>query len=116
MFNYEEYVKAVKATALTTAKKALISALLRKVPFLFWGPFGAVTSLLVGKLLETLFEQAEFAIYFKYTDLRVDKQGVAFAQVAMDNYKIQKTGTEDEKIQSEKRLIECFKNFISFHT
>jgi hypothetical protein len=114
--NYDEYVKAVKSTALTTAKKTLISALLRKVPFLFWGPFGAVTSMLIGKGLELLFEQAEFAIYFKYTDLRVDKQGLTFAQVAMDNYRIQQNGTEDEKKQSEERLINCFKHFISFHT
>jgi hypothetical protein len=114
--NYQEYVEAVKSTALTTAKKTLISALVKKVPFLFWGPIAPLTAMAVEKGLELLFEQVEFAVYFKYTDLRVDKQGQVFAQVAMENYKVQKNGTEDEKKQSELRLINCFKNFISFHT
>lgn len=114
--NYQEYVEAVKSTALTTAKKTLISALLKKVPFLFYGPFGAITTLAVEKALELLFKEAEFAVYFKYTDLRVDRQGLDFSRVAMENYKIQQTGTEDEKKKSEERLIACFKNFISLHT
>lgn len=113
---YDDYIKAVRSAALTTAKKSLIAALLKKVPFLFFGPLAPLTNLLVGKALDLLFEQAEFAIYFKYTDLRVDKQGSDFSKIALENYEIQQHGTEDEKRKSEEKLINSFKHFISFHT
>ena len=114
--NYQEYVEAVKTTAIATAKKSLLTALLKKVPFLFWGPLAPLVNICVEKCIEILIRETEFGVFFLYTDFRVDRQGIDFAKVAMENHKIQQTGTEDEKRNSEKRLIDCFKQFISVRT
>jgi len=111
--NHQEYVDAAKTAAITMGKSALISALLKKVPFLFIGPLNPIMGWIIQKFLEVLIRETEFGIFFLYIDLRVDRQGQDFTKVAMENHKVQQTGTEDEKRASELRLINSFKNFIS---
>lgn len=114
--SYQVYVDAVKTAAIATAKKSLLTALLKKVPFLFWGPIAPLTAFCVEKCVEILIKETEFAAFFLYTDLRVNRQGTDFSKVAIENLKVQQTGTENEKKQSEEKLVACFKTFISFHT
>ena len=113
---HSEYVEVIKKTALDAGKKLLLGELLKRVPFLFWGPLGAVTSLLVTKCLEILIQQTEFGIFFLYIDMRTDQQGKEFSSTAMKNYQIQQHGTPDEKKKSEEELIKAFKSFVRLST
>lgn len=113
MSTHQEYIDAIKKSAVTTGTKALLAVLLKKAPYLFIPVVGPITSLLVGKLVEILIQSTEFEVYFKYIDLRVDAQGRDFSEVALDNFQIQQTGTADEKRKIEKELIEKFKTFAS---
>lgn len=111
MPSHQEAVEAIKKALLSTGKEVLIKALVKKVPFLFFGPWGAVTELLIGKLVEILINETEFATFALYIDLRTDRQGKVFSEAVRKNYHAQLNGTEDEKIKSEKELIEKFKEF-----
>jgi hypothetical protein len=112
MKTHAEYVEALKSSAISTGKKVLIGAVSKKLPFLFLPVLGPIVSFLLGKVVEILVQETEFAIYFKYIDLRVDKQGREFSEAAMRNFNAQKSGDADAKAQSEKELIEKFKAFV----
>lgn len=109
---HSEYVEVIKNTAINLGKKTLMKALLTKVPFLFYGPFGVITELLIEKALVILIRETEFAVFFKYIDMRVDQQGKDFTEAALNNYRIQQNGTPEEKKKSEEELISKFKSFV----
>jgi hypothetical protein len=111
MTTHQEYVDALKASAIATGKKVLIEALVKRVPFLFIPVIGPLVELIVGKLVEILIQQTEFAIFFKYIDMRVDDQGREFSQAAINNRNMQFHGTPEEKEKAEKELIEKFRAF-----
>lgn len=112
MNSHQEYVDIIKKSAVATGKKALVAALTKKLPFLFIPVVGPLVSLLAGKLVEILVRETEFAIFFKYIDLRVDAQGRSFSEAAIKNHKAQVSGTSEEKIKAEKELIEKFREFV----
>jgi hypothetical protein len=112
MTTHQEYVDAIKKSAISTGKRLLIKALVTRVPFLFWPPFGLVTSFLIGKEVEILVAETEFAIFFTYIDMRVDAQGRAFSQAAIKNYQAQLNGSPQEKSEAEKELMDSFKKFV----
>lgn len=112
MANHQEYVDALKKSAVSTGKKALISYLSKKLPFLFIPVIGPIVGLLLGKVVEILVQETEFAIFFVYTDMRVDAQGRAFSNAAMRNYHAQTNGTPEEKLAAEKELIDKFRAFV----
>jgi hypothetical protein len=109
---HQEYVDAIKKSAISAGKKVLISTISKKLPFLFLPVIGPVTSLLLGKVVEILVQETEFAIFFKYIDLRVDSQGREFSEAAIRNFQVQQTGSPDEKAKTEKELIEKFRSFV----
>jgi hypothetical protein len=109
--SHQEYVDAIKNTAVSTGKKVLIEYLTKQFPYLFIPVLGPVVSFVIGKLVEILVRETEFAIFFKYIDLRVDSQGRAFSQAAMNNYDAQKNGTPEEIKKAELELIDKFRKF-----
>lgn len=108
----QEYIDAIKKAAIATGKSGLIKVLLIKAPFLFYPVIGPITELLLGKILEILINETEFAAFFLYMDVRISKQGKEFAEAAVNNYKVQQTGTDQEKKDAEKLLMEKFKPLI----
>lgn len=108
---HEDYVNMLKDTALKMGKKALKDKALKVVPFLFWGPLGPITEIVIGKVVETVIIQSELVAFYYYIDLRTSSQGRAFSRAAHANYKAQQSGTEEEKKKAEKDLIEAFNNF-----
>jgi hypothetical protein len=109
----QEYLESLKKALIQTGSKTLIRAVSTRLPFLFYGPFGAIASLLITKLVELLFNEAEMLAFIKYTDLRVDAEGRKFSEAAIKNYQAQQNGTEDEKRKCEENLIKAFKDFAT---
>lgn len=108
---HSEYVKIIQKTLTELAVKKILEALLLEAPFLFWGPLGPFTKMVITKVVTKAYEQGEMAVFFKYIDMRVDAQGSAFSAAAIKNFQVQQTGTEDEKKKSEQELIAAFKSF-----
>lgn len=108
---HSEYVEIIKKTATDLAVKLILEELLIEVPFLFWGPVGPLTKLVVTKVVTKAYEKGEMLVFFKYIDMRVDAQGIAFTEAAIKNHQAQLNGTEDEKKLAEKNLIAAFKSF-----
>jgi hypothetical protein len=109
---HSEYVKVIQKTITDLAIRKILEALLKEAPFLFWGPFGPITKALITKVVMKAYEQGEMLAFFKYIDMRVDAQGVAFTKAAIKNHHIQQHGTEDEKKKAEQELIVAFKSFV----
>ena len=112
MSTHQEYVDAVKKAAISTGKKALITYLTKKVPYLFVPVLGPVVSLLLGKVVEILIKETEFAIFFQYIDMRVDGQGRDFSEAVILNHKAHLSGDKDEIIKAEANLIKKFRAFV----
>lgn len=111
---HSEYVEIIKKTATDLAVKIILEVLLKEVPFLFWGPLGPLTKVIVTKVITIAYQQGELAVFFKYIDMRVDRQGTTFSDAAIKNYHVQQNGTEDEKKKAEAELIIAFKSFAKF--
>lgn len=109
---HQEYVDAIKKSAIATGKKLLIQAIAKKLPFLFVPVIGPITSFALEKVVEILVRETEFGIYFKYIDLRVDAQGRDFSEAAIKNYHVQQSGDKDAIAKAERELIEKFKSFV----
>lgn len=108
---HSEYVEVIKKTATDLAVKLFLEVLLKEVPFLFWGPFGPLTKAIVTKVVTIVYNKGEMAVFFKYIDMRVDKQGTNFSEAAIRNHIAQQSGTPDEKLKAEADLIIAFKSF-----
>jgi hypothetical protein len=108
---HQEYVDSIKKVAISAGKKVLIEAVAKKLPFLFIPVIGPIVSLLLGKIVEILISETEFALFFGYIDLRIDAQGRAFSEAAILNHYTQIHGSPNEKLASEKALIEKFRAF-----
>lgn len=109
---HSEYAAIIQKTATDLAVKFILQELLTAVPFLFWGPLGPLTKMVITKAITVAYSKAEMAVFFKYIDMRVDAQGSAFSEAAIKNHIAQQTGTEDEKKLAEANLIAAFKPFI----
>jgi hypothetical protein len=109
---HKDYVEAIKNSAIAAAKKQLALALIKKVPYLFWGPLGPIMDFAIEQVVTILINETEFAIYFKYIDMRVDAQGRAFSEAAIKNLEAQKSGDPVAIAQAEKELMEKFKAFV----
>lgn len=109
---HSEYVEVIKKTATDIGVKIILRELLLEVPFLFWGPVGPLTKLIVTKVVTKAFHEGEMAIFFQYIDMRTDLQGRRFSQAAINNAIAQRNGTPDEKKKAEAELILAFKSFV----
>lgn len=108
---HQEYVDAIKKSAVATGKKVLVEYFKKQLPFMFLPGLGPITGFVLEKAVEVLVRETEFGIFFQYIDLRVDKQGLDFSQAAIKNYRAQQSGDKDEIAKAEKELIEKFRSF-----
>lgn len=111
MATHQEYVDSIKKSAVAAGKKLLIAELTKRVPWLFIPVIGPLVSLVLGKVIEILVNETEFAIFFNYIDMRTDSQGREFSKAALVNLAAQRTGSPQEKAQAERDLIVKFKTF-----
>jgi hypothetical protein len=109
---HDEYVEVLKSTISKLVIKSATEIVFKKVAFLAWGPLGPLTSYLIEKLVGIIINETELAIFLKYTDFRISKQGKIFSEAAIKNSEAQKNGSEDEKKKAEEELINSFRAFV----
>lgn len=112
MTSFQIYVDSMKSAALSLGKKAVLKLIFARLPFLAWGPLGMIAGYVVEKILTAFINGNETAIFFKYIDFRVNGQSGDFIEKALENDRIQREGTEDEKIKAKKALEDAFDKFI----
>ena len=109
---FDDYIKQAKAFILKRAVKQVFKILVTKLPFLSWGPVGPLVQFLLKIVIKLAIYETDMSIFFLYTDVRVNAQGREFYQAAEDNMRVQKEGTEQEKKDAEKFLIDSFRNLV----
>jgi hypothetical protein len=108
--SHEEYVKTLKDAAARLAVDVLIREVSKRLPFLFVPVLNPIVTFLLKKVVEILFTQTEFAVFFAYIDMRVDAQGRKFISAAKENRQAQINGTPEEKKLAEDKLISTFRD------
>jgi hypothetical protein len=110
----DQYVETIKETALSMGKKLVMDWLVSKAAFMAWAFPNMIAGFFVSKVLEVAIRETEFGLFFLYIDLRTSAQGKDFAEAAIRNQLLQKTGTEQEKADAEADLIRKFRDFVKF--
>lgn len=88
--------------------------LITRIPFLSLGPVNSLLALFLTKLIGIILDQTELSLFIGYIDIRTNKQGNDFIQAAINNQKIQQSGSVEEKKKAEEELIEKFRLFARF--
>lgn len=112
MPTHDDYVNLLKSTLQSAVTKSTVAALVTLLPWLSWPPIYWMVQKIVAKIVSIIIYETEMAAFFKYTDLRVAKQGREFIDAALANAAIQKTGTPEQKAVSEMALIGKLREFV----
>jgi hypothetical protein len=94
------------STRLTLTWAASISGGLTLTPAI-----NKIIEVLSNKLFVYLAEQSELGVFFLYIDTRVGEQSRDFEAAAYNNWKARQSGTEEERLNAEKKLWYAFKAF-----
>jgi len=108
----QEYIDLIKSAFLTAGKKAVMGYLVDKIAFFSLPIVNPILSMIVEKILTILIQSAEMLAFFTYTDFRVAAQGKSFEAAALRNHIAQQGGSDDEKREAEKLLIDSLRSFI----
>jgi hypothetical protein len=92
----EQYTSAIESAILHLLKNAIITALVKRLPFLALPVINPLFGFIVAKVLQLGADQAKLRAFFIYTDLRTSAQASAFENDAIEFFK-QRT-PENEKI------------------
>lgn len=106
----DQYVDALKQTAIDMGTKLVVQLLLKKIP----GFFSPLLTLVVGHILKLAIKHTEMGAFFLFIDTRVNKQGQDFAKRALANREVQINGTPEQKARAEKELMDSFRAFVMF--
>ena len=109
----DEYVASIKSSFVTLGTKAAMGYLVTQMPFIAEPIMYKLVETLVYEMMTKVVNGGELAIFFQYTDFRVNQQGNAFVQAALKNHQAQLSGTEEEKQRAETELIDRFAEFAS---
>lgn len=111
---YQAYVDSIVSFAKDQAKKILLREVGKRLPFLFVTGLNPITTLVLSKLVDILFRETEFLIFYAYVDVRTSAQGRAFSEAAINYNRALKDGTlsEEDKKKYEETLITKFRNFV----
>lgn len=107
----DEYVASIKSAFVSLATKFTMAWAITLSPAFANKFLSKIIELIANKLFQFLANQSELGIFFIYIDTRVGEQATAFNDAAMHNWKVQKSGTKEEKAKSEADLFAKFKTF-----
>jgi len=110
----EEYVAALKHSALVIAKKQVMAKLVATIPFFSLPFFNPLALLIVTRVLETAIMKTEMGLFFLYTDVRVNAQASRFVTAALDFNEAKHLGTAKEAKLAEEKMVGAFRNFAKF--
>lgn len=111
----KEYVEAVKSVFVIIGKKTVIAALTSALPFFGIPPFSYLAGMAIEWVLVKVATAGDMGIFFIFVDLRVAVQHEDFENIAIKNYRIQQSGTKEEKNAVEKELILAVDNFVKLN-
>lgn len=111
---HDDYINTLKGYLLKKMVKSSLKYILVKAPFLAWGPLGYITELILEKLVSIMINQTELALFLKFTDFRVSRQGKVFHNAILRNQTAQKGGNPDEIKIAEQELKDTFRDLIKF--
>lgn len=112
--SHDDYINTLKGYLLKKMVKSSFTYILAKAPFLAWGPLGYITQLILEKLISMLINETELALFLKFTDFRVSRQGKVFHNAMLRNQTAQKGGNPDEIKLAEQELKDTFRSLVSF--
>lgn len=112
--NRDEYVETIKQAALTTGVKLVMAYIIGMQPVLGTPFFKTITEWFVTRILNIAIIKTELGAFFLYIDFRTSAQGRAFFDAAIKNKLVQKNGTEREKKDAEKAVIDSFRTLVRF--
>lgn len=110
---HSEYVEILKGQGQQILKKVLLRVLLRKLPFLAFGPANVLTVKAVEWLVKEGVEEGEMRLFFAYIDLRSDQFAKEFESIMIRNHKIQQIGTDEDKKAIELELEEALDRLVN---
>ena len=112
--NHQQYADIIKSAALSAGKKAVMSYIVTAVPFFALPIINPILGLVVNWVLTIAIDETEMGLFFMYIDFRTNLQGKEFEAAALENFRAQTEGTEEEKINAEKNLIAKFRALAKF--
>jgi hypothetical protein len=112
--NRDQYVETIKQAALTTGTNLVMAAIIAAQPILGTPLLKAILQWVVSKILGIAILKTELGAFFLYIDFRTSAQGRAFFDAAMKNKLVQEKGTEEEKMNAEKAVIDSFRALVKF--
>lgn len=109
---YDDYIAILRSHILDKASKKVFQLLVEKFAFMAAGPQAYIAQRIITWILKKAIYETEMQVFFKYIDIRTDYQGEKLYEAMERNQDIQINGTESEKRESEKILIDRFRDFI----
>jgi hypothetical protein len=93
----EAYTSAIESAILNLLKNAIITALVKRLPFLALPMINPLFGYVVAKVLQLGADEAKIRIFFIYTDLRTNLQASNFEKAALE-YEASKTHENERKM------------------
>jgi len=109
---FDQYIEEAKSFLLKCAVNKVFEVLISKFTFLAWGPLGPLVKYILGKVLKIAIYESEMAVFFLYTDIRVNAQGRKFYRDIEANLTAQNGEDEEAKKNAEQNLIDSFRNLV----
>ena len=110
---HSEYVNIVKGFGENALKKAMMGAVIKQLPLFALGPWNYVLGRLAGWLAINMVEEAEMRVFFLNVDFRTSVQAKDFESAMVYNHTIQQIGTEEEKREAEKKLVDALNKLVT---
>ena len=110
----DDLIEALKSTLIRAGTQGVMQYLVALSSFFALPIVGPLMSQLVTYILGIAIRYTELGAYFVYTDMFTSAQGKKFQDAAIKNQEAQKSGTNEEKKQSEADLINAARALIKF--
>ena len=110
---HSEYIAIAQGLGAQVLQKSIIGGIAKAVPFFALGLPNTLLIKFATWLATIIAEQAEMMIFFKYVDFRSDAQAKDFEAAMLNNHKAQIEGTNEEKNNAEKALMEALARLVN---
>jgi hypothetical protein len=110
---HSDYIEIARGLGVKVLQKSIIGGVVKAAPFFAVGLPNTILIKFATWLAGIIADQAEMMIFFKYIDLRTDKQASDFEAAMIKNHQAQLTGTEQEKKDAEKILAEALNRLVN---
>jgi hypothetical protein len=108
-FTLDKNIQVLRWAFVKQATKVVDGILIAEFPFLATPVLKQLMDAGLSYVIGKLANEAEMLAFFAYTDLRVNEQGRSFIAAAAKHQEILKSGTPEEKAQSEADLFHNFR-------